>query len=104
MRASSLPSVGKLQLAHSEDQGVTWSPMLPPPPGRLYPDPFDAGRLYALAAQQLFVSKDHGATWQLTGSADLEVTFNALAFDPSDPGVLYAASTGGGLLRLRLEP
>jgi hypothetical protein len=99
-----VPAAGHLELAWSEDQGATWSPPLPPPPGGLYPDPFDAGRLYALAPQQLFVSEDHGATWQLAGAANLEVTFNSLAFDPARPGTLFAATTGGGLLRLRLEP
>jgi hypothetical protein len=99
-----VPAAGHLELAWSEDQGVTWSPPLPPPPGDLYPDPFDAGRLYALAPQQLYVSEDHGATWQLAGAGDLEVAFNALAFDPSRPGTLFAASTGGGLMRLHLAP
>jgi photosystem II stability/assembly factor-like uncharacterized protein len=99
-----VPEAGHLELAWSEDQGATWSSPLPSPPGDLYPDPFDAARLYALSPQQLFVSEDHGATWQLAGAGNLEVTFNTLAFDPSRPGTLFAASTGGGLVRLRLEP
>jgi photosystem II stability/assembly factor-like uncharacterized protein len=99
-----LPGGGHFELAWSEDRGVTWSAPLPTPPGDLYPDPFDAGRLFALSPQQLYVSEDHGATWQLAGAGNLEVTFNALAFDPARPGALFAASTGGGLMRLRLEP
>ncbi len=95
---------GHLELAHSEVQGATWSTPLPPPPGPLYPDPFDAGRLYALAPQQLFVSENHGETWELAGASANDVALNALAFDPRAPGILYAASSGGGLLRLRLEP
>jgi photosystem II stability/assembly factor-like uncharacterized protein len=94
---------GHLELAHSDDQGVSWSPPLPPPPGSLYPDPFDAHRLYALSPQALYVSTNHGATWQLAGALDPEVHFNALAFDPAHRDLVFAAATGGGLMRLRLE-
>ncbi len=98
-----LMEVGELpyRVDISTDRGHTWKPFADNVPGDLYPDPFDAGRVYALTPHQLFVSD--GGGWELVGSGVLEGVFIDLAFDPRDPGVIYAASSGGGLLRLRLE-
>jgi hypothetical protein len=86
----------------SSDQGASWSDFAGRPPGfSLYPDPFDAGRVYSLTEQQLFVSD--GGPWRLVGGGALDVALNDIAFDPRHPDTIYAASSGGGLLRLRLE-
>jgi photosystem II stability/assembly factor-like uncharacterized protein len=89
-------------LYRSADRGLTWTQFDANPPSyTLYPDPFDAGRIYALGPNQLYVSDGHG--WQLEGGGAIDVTLLDLAFDPRTPEAIYAASAAGGLLRLRVE-
>ncbi len=92
-------------ILRSLDDGATWTAHPPVPTlfGELVPDPFDSDHLYALVDHGVWLSTDGGAAWRPLGSGADEVILNGLAFDPRAPDVLYASSSGGGLLRLRLE-
>lgn len=86
----------------STDQGATWNGFAGWPPGfALYPDPFGPDRLYSLTGQ-LYVSD--GGPWRLASAASSDIEIKDIAFDPRHPDTIFAASTGGGLMRLRLEP
>lgn len=65
----------------------------------------DGARVYAGGANKgVFVSTDHGRSWTLhsaglphpTGQAGRLVSINALAVDPADANIVYAASVEGG--------
>ena len=96
---------GALAVLRSGDGGLTWSK---PSNDRsridgLFADPFDLDRLYALSSPGLLLSTDGGASWRPLGTGAEEVVITDVAFDPRRRDVLYAASAGGGLLRLRFE-
>lgn len=103
-RALAVDAAGAVELRRSTDQGLTWDAPVPGPPGELYLDPGTDERLYALTPHQLFVSDDAGATWQTLGASFPDGRLSDLAFAPRQPDAVFAAATGGGLVRLRFAP
>lgn len=97
----------ELEVIRSLDGGATWTAASPGPRSvqahSLVADAVDPDRLFALGSRQAFVSTDRGDHWQPLGEGVGEVLLTDLAFDPRTPDLLYAASQGGGLMRLRLQ-
>jgi uncharacterized protein (TIGR03437 family) len=61
-------------------------------------DPRDPRIIYATGATDIHRSADAGATWTLLATLSV-TTINGFAIDPTNSGVLYAASVGQGMLK-----
>jgi hypothetical protein len=92
-------------ILRSDDAGVTWHVYSPGSAfvSSLVPDPVDAWRLYAVTSEGPRVSLDGGASWEPLGRGAEEATVYGLTFDPLDPDVLYANTSGAGLMSLHLD-
>ena len=93
----SIPSGG---LFISSDGGLNFQslPNSPSSPFLVYAHPTDDGSLLVFADTGLFLSVDHGDSFELVGEG-LPPAFAALAFDPVDPTVVYAPGGTQGLFR-----
>ncbi len=60
-------------------------------------DPRDPNRVYAGTPTAILRSRDQGGSW--TTIATPGVRINAISVDPTDSGVLYAATSGPGILK-----
>jgi photosystem II stability/assembly factor-like uncharacterized protein len=95
---------GDTSLFKTVDGGATWVP-LPGTAGATITaiaiDPHDPSRLLAAGFSGLFRSEDGGATWEALDlqTGPLEPLFYGVAFDPTIPGVAYAASSNEGFLK-----
>ena len=69
-----------------------------PPTFRIYPHPTDDGTLFVFGGGGLFRSINGGATFEQVG-AGLPLTAGSLAFDPTDPSVVYSPAGVDGLFR-----
>lgn len=80
----------------STDGGETWIPISAPSPTLVTVDPGDAQTVLAYRGA-ILRSTDGGATFT---PADIELPVGGgvttVAFDPTSPGVVYAAANGGG--------
>jgi len=86
----------------SDDGGATWEPLGDRLPSievwSVLFDPQSPQRAWAGTADGLFHSDDGGYAWhRVDGTLGGEVTVGALAFDPGDPRVLFAATDVLGL-------
>jgi len=94
-------------LSKSTDGGATWTDLRNGLPsgwyaGKLVVDPQTAGRIYALGSYNsagVYRSDDGGAHWIAIASGLPDWPVNALEIDPTNPSVLYAGSSAGGLYR-----
>jgi len=94
-------------VARSGDGGATWQISragLPPHAAllSLAIDPVHPSTLYAASTIAVYRSTDSGATWAPLGTGLDTVFVEAVAVDPQDPGILYAATLGGGAMMLRV--
>lgn len=92
----------------SFDGGVTWELESTGIPSDLYVqqivvDPADGETLYALTLHDVYRSDDEGRTWRRLAPGLGETVVRQIALDPVDPSVVYAATAGGGVLRLVQE-
>jgi len=95
-------------VGRSTDNGATWTISnagLPPflLVTSLAIDPIHPSTLYAAASNAVFRSTDSGATWAKLGTGLEDVIVDEIKLDPIDPRILYAATFGGGVMRLRME-
>lgn len=65
-------------------------------------DPSDGRTLYAASQVQVYRSRDEGRTWRRAGLGLAETVIRSIALDPAER-ILYAATNGGGVLRLDLD-
>jgi photosystem II stability/assembly factor-like uncharacterized protein len=88
-------------LYRSSDAGGSWSLLAPDVlPLQLVFDPQQAGLVYGAFRGAVGRSEDGGATWEMHAAGlPAEVLVVALAVDPSDPSVLYAATEHRGVFR-----
>ena len=108
---SSVWIAGNAGVATSADGGATWidrSAGLPNLRGssstveHLDFDPQRAGVVYAMTQVGLYVTLDHGATWEhLTGSVSPPPSTRAIAFDPISASTLHVATLNHGVLTSR---
>ena len=94
---------GRLYLGafQSDDRGQHWTNITAPSKNAytVIPDPWRAGRIYALSISgELWVSNDNGISWPINSSVKL----NGLAFDPDLTGVVYGL--GLGTLQVARDP
>ena len=94
---------GRLYLGafQSDDHGQHWTNITAPSKNAytVIPDPWRAGRIYALSISgDLWVSNDNGISWPINSSVKL----NGLAFDPDLAGVVYGL--GLGTLQIARDP
>ncbi len=73
------PSAGGSGLIKSADHGATWAKLSGPVKSSVIEIP--GGRLAGLAAQQLFVSRDGGTTWEKLGDS-IPVKVAGVAYSP----------------------
>ena len=97
-------ALGGTSVLRSDDGGATWRPIPGPPVRRIadiVADPQREETVYVASPYDgVFVSRDGGASWQPAGAGlGPEVTVTDLELDGS---TLYAATEGGGVLRLLL--
>ncbi|HEX3529372.1 MAG TPA: hypothetical protein VH988_20130 [Thermoanaerobaculia bacterium] len=93
-------------VARSGDGGATWQISragLPPHAAllALAIDPVHSSTLYAASTIAVYRSTDSGATWAPLGTGLDEVFVDDIKLDPLDPGILYAATLGGGVMMLQ---
>jgi photosystem II stability/assembly factor-like uncharacterized protein len=85
------------------DHGATWTPL--GVSGESFSDiavdPHDPARILVAAHASLFRSEDGGATWSRVSldPGTSAALFVSVAFDPSTPGVAYAASSMYGIFK-----
>jgi len=96
-------------LYKSTDGGATWFPSgaVPAQVDEVTVDPFQRSRLYASSSRKgIFRSTDGGATWTPFDDGRLaDLWIDKVVLDPVNPYLLYAATTGGGVLaRAELQP
>ena len=98
-------------LYKSTDGGATWSFSGTGLPSHLVEgiaiDPSQPSRLYATNSRKgIYRSTDGGATWSPFDDGRLaELSIDQIVLDPVNPFLLYASSTGGGVLaRADLQP
>jgi photosystem II stability/assembly factor-like uncharacterized protein len=89
----------------SDDHGETWDFTSAGLPANEYVmqvvvDPSNGDRIYAGTSSEVYRSDDAGRTWRRAGLGLSESVLLEIALDPDDPSVVYAATFGGGLLRL----
>jgi len=88
-------------LFRSSDGGATWKPLPASPTGRITAvavDPSDARRIFLTLLNRpfgLWRSSDAGETWQRVFFDPEPEVFFDVAFDPVDPGIVYAGSLRG---------
>ena len=63
--------------------------------GKVRSDSEDPSTVYTLLAGRHWKSADDGRTWSTFGNGPGAPLLNDLAFDPADPGLLYAVSSSG---------
>ena len=94
-------------VAKSTDSGATWTTITNGLPSERFPnvlvvDPATPGRVYGFglySTNDLYRTDDGGNNWVDIGSPLPDWPINALAIDPTNPSILYAASGAGGLYR-----
>lgn len=94
-------------VGRSADGGATWqiaTAGLPTdtPVLSLAIDPTLPSTLYASTFYAVYRSTDSGATWAPLGPGLEQVLVWRIVLDPLDPGILYAATYGGGVMELRV--
>ena len=94
-------------VARSLDNGATWktgTAGLPPHllVTSLVVDPSHPSTLYAMTGVAVFRSTNSGATWAKLGTGLEDVPIYEIKLDPVDPRILYAATFGGGVMRLKM--
>jgi len=84
----------------SSDGGLSFEPLSDAPSGsyRVYPHPAEDGTLLVSTVTNLFLSTDSGASFAQVG-AGLPQILAVLAFDSTDPTIIYAAEGGNGFYR-----
>jgi photosystem II stability/assembly factor-like uncharacterized protein len=89
---------GRLRLWRSRDGGATWkAASVPSPPAG---DLVEAGaEVLAAGVQGLFRTADGGATWASSARGMRGGRVNALAVDPSLPGIVFLDAVPQGLVR-----
>jgi photosystem II stability/assembly factor-like uncharacterized protein len=95
-------------VARSSDGGTTWqisTAGLPPHAQMLSLaiDPVHPANLYAASTIAVYRSTDSGVTWALLGTGLEQVFVAGIAVDPQDPGIVYAATYGGGVMMFKVE-
>ncbi len=99
-------------LQRSSDGGATWETLLtgsatsvwvnPHTPSTLFVATPSSGSAIPSPAPSLSVSNDSGATWSpLTGGLPPNVSVTDLAFDATNPSLVYAATAGGGIFTIQ---
>jgi photosystem II stability/assembly factor-like uncharacterized protein len=94
-------------LSKSNDAGATWAVIANGlPPGwfasLLVTDPVTQGRVYAVGSfptPGLYRTDNGGSNWVKIGSGLPDGAVTALAVDPGNPSMVYAAPSAGGLYR-----
>jgi len=109
-QAGSLWSMTGYSVDRSVDLGATFTTVSPAMNGTPYGlafDPTDGTRAAVgsmmsyswLAGDGVLVTADSGATWRSSRSGHERFSTYSLAIHPNAPGTIYAATSGGGLLR-----
>jgi len=91
------PSAG---LFKSTTGGSEWTPIntglpLPLHPTSLVMEPLSSSVLYLATSTGIFKTVDAGATWTPVNSGLRSRSIASLAVSPTEPGVIYAAASGG---------
>lgn len=84
-------------LGRSGDGGATYEPVLLEPTSSLAIDPTSASTVYAGTVDHVYKSTDRGLTWSPVFTGPGHSFVNALAVDPGNPQVVWAAMTFGGV-------
>lgn len=77
----------------SDDQGATWTRVFLQPSHGLVADPRAAGQLYALVGEQVYRTRDGGASWQLLANFGSQVI--DLWVDSEFPGIVLVSHRNG---------
>lgn len=94
-------------IIRTRDAGESWETMNNGLPQRLdvrslVIDPGDENRMYAGSVTdkgRIWISADSGETWELLNSEMTFTTIHAMAADPSDENIVYAAPWGASLFK-----
>jgi hypothetical protein len=86
-------------LARSADGGATYVPVLLESTSCLAIDPSSSATLYAGTMDHIYKSTDSGLTWSPVYTGPGHSFVNALAVDPGDSRVVWAAMTFGGVMK-----
>jgi photosystem II stability/assembly factor-like uncharacterized protein len=94
--------------ARSFDGGETWDLSSAGIPrsqfvSQLVVDPTAGATLYAATQEEVYRSDDEGRTWRRAAPGLGETVVHQVALDPIDPSIVFAATSGGGVLRLEQE-
>lgn len=84
-------------LARSADGGETYVPVLLASTPSLAIDPSSSATLYAGTVDHIYKSTDRGLTWAVVYTGPGHSFVNALAVDPGNSQVVWAAMTFGGV-------
>lgn len=110
------PAAGELwrlasyTVQRSTDRGATFTSLAPPLDGVPYAMSFDAadparaaigtlGQYSWLPGDGVQITGDSGASWRASRSGHARFSTYGVAIDPRAPATLYAATSGGGLLK-----
>ncbi|MBK9968599.1 MAG: hypothetical protein IPP07_28540 [Holophagales bacterium] len=84
-------------LGRSADAGATYVPVILEPTNSLAIDPASPATLYAGTVDHIYKSTDRGLTWSPVYTGPGHSFVNALAVDPGNSQVVWAAMTFGGV-------